>query len=296
MGVCDPNWGCDPNPDGNVVGPIVAPAVYWTDRYRVLQSPPQGLQGGLSFLLDTNAILRQAGRQYWHIECFGVEKQFLTSVADVEFSDARSPTEKIGAMIGAHPSSQLKIMLTWRSARGEQRTLIADIGTGFDIKIGPTSHVYGYVMIPDPPVGLVTPTALAPLLLESTATLITARGTPFVAQGGTFNGRYTQTLVVGTTGAAVLHEIPAFARRVTLYVAAATLADPPAAPASSVNLSFVFDIPVAGGIAPVGFAGPFGLAPAPIHSPTLPIPQNAKFVSLSGSTEQLATLVYELSL
>jgi len=290
----DPYGGCDPFPDGNVVGPLVAPAIYWTPKYKTIRQPQQGFIGGLSYLLEPNALPR-ACRSYWHVECFAIEKQFLTTEAEAAFSGNKTPTEKLGSMQGAHPSSQLKVLLQWPSARQEQRMLIADIGTGIDIVIPPTTLVTAVILVPDP-TGVPVPGGLAGLSDESTATIITARATPVAGGGGRWNGRYTQTRLV-TAGTPVLDEIPRFARWVQIYVADPTTVAPPTVPApGSVTASWVFDSLVTPptDVAPVGFLGTY---PSPtVQAQRAPIPGDAKLISLSSGSDQLVTIVYGLSL
>jgi hypothetical protein len=272
----------------------VAPAIYWTPKYTTLRQPQQGWTGGLSYLLETPYLPRGC-RSYWHFECFAIEKQFLTTEAEEAFSGAQSPTEKLGAMQGAHPSSQLKVLVQWPTARQEQRMLIADIGTGLDLIIPPTSILNAVLLIPNPE-GVPVPTAMAGLEDESTATVVTARGTPVSSGGGRWNGTYTQTRLVPAGGAAVLDEIPRFARTVQIYVANADLSDPPTAVApGTVTASWVFDRTITpAGLAPVGNLGTF--PSATVVSQRAPIPGNAKLVALSSATEQLVTIVYGLSL
>jgi hypothetical protein len=286
----DPCSGCDPDPDGNVVGPIVASAIYWTPKYLAVRRPQQGFIGGQSELLAPNHLPREC-RTYWHIECFAVEKQFLTAEALQLFADNQEPLEKQAAMRGARPSSQLKILIEWFSARQQTRSLIADIGTGIDIRIGPTSSVTGVLLLPDPS-NVVVPAGLAPLALESTATVVTARGTPVNTPGGGWNGTYTQTRYV-PADETVLDVIPAFARWVEIYVADPTLADPPTVVAAgTVQASWVFDRTISGGLAPVG-----GISAYPsLPGRRTPVPGNAKLVALRSASPQLVTIIYGLSL
>lgn len=296
----DPRWGCDPYPDGNVVGPIVAPAIYWTDQYKAIKNPKQGLHDGneFAFLLDPDGSQRGC-RSYWHVSCFGLEKLMPTDEAEALYEGRATPTQQLSGLRGGHPSSSLKVVLEWPTAHQEKQMLIADIGTGFDIKIGPSTHVTGVLLVPDPPPGIVIPPALAPLEDLSTATLVTARATPMNVQGGTFNGRYTQTLITTAGGPATLHEIPRFARWVQIYTGAPTLADPPVAlPPAAVTACWIYDIlPGGGGLAPLGCIGSFGAGPlGPLVSSRIPIPQNASHISLSSAGVSLVTLVYGLSL
>jgi len=283
------NWGgCDPIPDGNAVGPVLAPAIPWIDQYRVLKSPKPLYRKGKDFLLEPSPVQRGC-RYYFDITVFAREKQFLREEAEQVFGGFSTVEEEIGAMNGARPSSQLKVLLQWFSARQEYRYMVADIGTGLDVSVGPTNAVRGFLLLPDgdaaPPVED-WPPGTAELENEVTATIVTAQGT--MNRSGTshiFNGRYTQTVLLpgGEIPAPAFVQVPAFARSVTIYPGGL----------GSVSADWVFDFTATSGT-PV----PLGTFTVPPSLDNYDVPQNAKFLALSnagGGAASFSTVVFTLS-
>ena len=292
-----PGWGCDPFPDGNTLGPIIAPAVPWITQYKLLQSAKPSYRGGLAdvdYLLEPDAIQRGC-RKYWHIECYAIEKQMLREEAEETFSGTTTMTQ-IGGMAGAKPSSQLKLLVEWVCARQERRFFIADIGTGLDLQVGPTTRPRAMILSPDPEQ---IPDTFPPgfdLQNHVTATVVTARATPISAGYTPWNGRYTQSLLIPSGSEETLyHQIPRLAREVMLYETDLTSGGGLSGTPST--WGYAFDQVTPGGpYIPLGVGGEFPRVSG------YNIPQNgAKFISVQPPTggpptDRLVTLVYMLSL
>jgi len=295
----DPGWGCDPYPDGNTVGPVISPAAPWIDEYVALNQPKPGFRQGLDYLLEPNALQRGC-RTFWHIEAFALERLYERAEAEELFS-SQDPTAQLGGLINAHPVSQLKLLIEWPSARQERRFLVADIGTGLDVTIGPTTRPTAVILQPVQDAETLFPFPFEDLETQVTATLVTARATPLPgSRGPSFNARYTQSLLVpaGETDP-IFHRIPRFARAVQAYTQ--PLTGTLTVPGTTMDLFWVNDFLLPGGAPaiPLGFAGQIGL-PTPPYADNFDIPQNAKFVAVQpraavGDNARIVTLVYTLS-
>ncbi|MCK5649753.1 MAG: hypothetical protein KAJ42_00180 [Gemmatimonadetes bacterium] len=219
----------------------------------------------------------------------------LREEAGETFSGTTTMTQ-IGGMAGAKPSSQLKLLVEWVCARQERRFFIADIGTGLDLQVGPTTRPRAMILSPDPEQ---IPDTFPPgfdLQNQVTATVVTARATPISAGYTPWNGRYTQSLLIPSGSEETLyHQIPRLAREVMLYETDLTSGGGLSGTPST--WGYAFDQVTPGGpYIPLGVGGEFPRVSG------YNIPQNgAKFISVQPPTggpptDRLVTLVYMLSL
>jgi len=289
--VGDPLGGCDPYPDGAVVGELRTPAYPWISEYTDTRELKPAYGQGFCFLLP-NEPLPRACRSAWYVEVFGRERLYNPTL-----------NEQVG---DTSQDVSLKVVIRWTSSEQEPHELVADVGTGLVAILPPCTLPSGSVLIPNssqvPSIQAELPSPdydeLADLELRTT---ICARATPWEYNVGASTAQFTQSLLIPDGSVdPILHPVPAFASEI--QVAASPLSGAaPAILANPLYYDFVGFVTAGGVPVQLGQGGTVAALPASgVDNGRSEIPGNAKFVriwpSAPNSPATSVTLTYTLIL